>query len=125
MLDTPGAVAYIWSNSTQNDAFIHPHRRQAGPMNDSAEHTETIRRLIGGKKELENALVEKASALLDGRDEEPSDLAPEFAGEVEELIRSGEMMDARALAATQLLEAFADDVDWETLAEELLVRAQA
>lgn len=94
-------------------------------MSDSAEHTATIRRLIGGKKKLEDALVEKASALLEERGEEPSELAPEFAQEVEELIRSGEMMDARALAATQLLEAFADDVDWEVLAEELLVRAQA
>lgn len=94
-------------------------------MSDSAEYTDSIRRLIGGKRELEDALVTEASALLDERDDEPSELAEEFAVTVEEIVRSGEMMDARAIAATQLLEAFGDQVDWETLAEELLVRAQA
>lgn len=94
-------------------------------MSDSEDHTETIRRLIGGKQELEEALVEKASTLLEEREDSPSELAEEFAEEVEATVRSEDMHDARALAAMQLLDAFADQVDWKTLAEEMLVRAQA
>lgn len=94
-------------------------------MSDSDDHTETIRRLIGGRNDLEEALVEKASDLMDEREGSPSELAGEFAEEVEATVRDEDMHDARALAAMQLLDAFADQVDWETLAEEMLVRAQA
>lgn len=92
-------------------------------MSGPSEHTETVRRLIGGTDALENKLVDAARKQLDQQDAEPSELAEDFAAQVKNVVLSGEALSDRALAMDGLLEAVADEVDWEVIAEELLVRA--
>ena len=94
-------------------------------MSSQSEHTETVRRLIGGTDALENKLIDAAQKHLHQQDAEPSELAGEFASQVKEVVLSGEALSDRALAMDGLLEAVADEVDWRVLAEELLVRASA
>lgn len=92
-------------------------------MSASKEHTETVRRLIGSTDELERVLIDDARTFMDEHEDEPSALADDFAGHLRERVLSGEAISDRALAMDGLLEAVADDVDWEQLSEELLVRA--
>jgi hypothetical protein len=92
-------------------------------MSPRSEHTETVRRLIGGTDALENELIDAARKQMDQQEATPSELAGEFADEVRQVVLSGEALNDRALAMDGLLEAVAEEVDWTVLAEELLVRA--